>query len=160
MRSVIAPAFLASAVLLCGQPDEASKFAARLLQNRYGLSVPDGQITGTGAQVLKTAIAQAQFVLLGETHGIVEIARLAGAVCKAAETEGFRALAIEEGPLETAELQRWARGTDARGQLAGFLKRYPESIGIYSAAEEIEMLRQCGGLGFGASIRKDWERRV
>src|SRR5207248_9530167 len=67
---------------------------------------------------------------------------------KAAEPEGFHTLAIEEGPLVTAELAGWARRTDAREQLAGFLKRYPESITMYNTVEEIEMLQQCGGFGF------------
>ena len=142
------PALVASALFLYAQPDDASKFAARLLQNRYGLSVRDGQFTGTGAHVLKTAIAQSRFVLLGETHGLAEVARFAGAVCKTAEPEGFHTLAIEEGPLVTAELASWAKRTDAREQLAGFLKHYPESVTMYNAVEEIEMLQQCGGFGF------------
>jgi hypothetical protein len=56
--------------------------------------------------VLKTAIAQSRFVLLGETHSLAEVARFAGAVCKVTEPEGFHTLAIEEGPLVTAELER------------------------------------------------------
>jgi len=141
------PALLASALFLYAQPDDASKFSARLVQNRYGLSVRDGRLTGTGAQVLRTAIAQSRFVLLGETHGLAEVARFAGAVCKVAESEGFHTLAIEEGPLVTAELKRWAGRMDAREQLAGFLKRYPESINIYNAVEEVEMLHQCSSFG-------------
>jgi hypothetical protein len=148
MRSVTVSALLASALFLHAQPDDASKFSARLLQNRYGLSVRDGQLTGTGVQVLRTAIAQSRFVLLGETHGLAEVARFAGAVCKLAEPEGFHTLAIEEGPLVTTELERWARRTDAREQLARFLKRYPESVNMYNAVEEIEMLQQCGSFGF------------
>lgn len=124
MRSVSVSALLASALFLSAQPDDASKFSARVLQNRDGLSVRDGQFTGTGAEVLRTAIAHSRFVLLGETHGLAEVARFAGAVCKLAEPEGFHTLAIEEGPLVTTELERWARRTDAREQLAGFLKRY------------------------------------
>ena len=148
MRSATVAALLASGLLLYAQPDDASKFSARLLENRYSLRVRDSQLTGNGAPVLKTAIAQSRFVLLGETHGLAEVARFAGAVCKAAESEGFHTLAIEEGPLVTAELERWARRTDGREQLAGFLKRYPESMNMYNTVEEIEMLRQCGGFHF------------
>src|SRR5579884_1470185 len=126
MRTVIGPALIASALFLYAQPDDASKFNATLLQNRYSLGVRAGQLTGTGADVLKTAIAQSRFVLLGETHGLAEVDRFAGAVCKAAEPAGFHTLAIEEGPLVTAELEGWARHADAREQLAGFLKRYSE----------------------------------
>ena len=147
MRSVIVPGLLATALLL-GQPDDASKFAARLLQNQYSLRIRDAQFTGTGAQVLKTAIAQSRFVLLGEMHGLAEGAQFAGAVCKIAASEGFHTLTLEEGPLVTAELERWAKRPDARQQLVGFLKRYPESINMYNNEEEIEMLRQCGGFRF------------
>ena len=65
-----------------------------------------------------------------------------------AEPEGFHTLAIEEGPLVTGELERWAKRKDAREQLAGFLNCYPESINMYNAVEEIEMLQQCGDFGF------------
>src|SRR5436305_1491904 len=101
MRSVIVPALLASALSLYAQPNDASKFSSRLLQNRYGLTVRDGQLRGNGAHVLKTAIAQSRFVLLGETHGLAEVARFAGALCKVAGPEGFHTLAIEEGPIVT-----------------------------------------------------------
>ncbi len=147
MRSVTVTALLASVLSLYAQQDDASKFSARLLQNRYGLSIRDGQLTGTGAPVLRTAIAQSRFVLLGETHGLSEVARFAGAVCRMAEPAGFHTLAIEEGPLVTAELQNWAKRADASEQLAAFLKRYPESINIYNQVEELKMLQQCSGFG-------------
>src|SRR5207302_8657434 len=51
---------------------QADRFVAKLLQNRYALSVHSGQLSGAGAQVLQSAIAQSRFVLLGEEHGVAQ----------------------------------------------------------------------------------------
>ena len=67
-----------TAGLVCGPPlseqvapqsKQADQFIAKLLQNRYALSVRSGHLSGAGAQVLQSAIAQSRFVLLGEEHG-------------------------------------------------------------------------------------------
>ncbi len=120
------------------------KFIARLLQSRYSLSVRNGQLLGTGAQVLQSAIAQSRFVLLGEDHGLAQTPELGAAVCNAASPARFQTMAIEEGPLAAAELENWARQRDGLAQLAAFKKRFPESINVYNSHEEFEMLQQCG----------------
>jgi len=114
---------LGSAPLLHAQSEDGSKFTAKLLQNRYGLSVRNGQLTGTGAQVLQSAIAQSCFVLLGEVHGLAETPKFWGAVCNAAGPEGFHTMALEEGPLAAAELERWALQPGGEAQLAAFEKQ-------------------------------------
>jgi erythromycin esterase-like protein len=91
------------------QAQQADKFVAKLLQNRYDLSVRSGQLSGAGAQVLQSAIAQSRFVLLGEDHGIAQTSEFWAAVCRAAGPSGFHTMAVEEGPLAAAELERWAR---------------------------------------------------
>ena len=76
-----------------------------------GRNVGDSEISNeTSAQVLQFAIAQSQFVLLGENHRLVKTPKFR--VCNAA------------GPA----------------QLAAFEKKYPESINIYNTREEFEML--------------------
>src|SRR5579863_882571 len=126
--ALVITALLGSALLLHGQPDDGSTFAAKLAQNRYGLSVRDGQFTGAGAPVLKAAIGQSRFVLVGETHGLAETAKFWIGVCSAAGPEGFRTMAIEEGPLVAAALERWASRPDTKPQLAAFEKQYPEAM--------------------------------
>jgi hypothetical protein len=127
------------------QSKPADRFIAKLLQNRYALSVRSGQLSGAGAQVLQSAIAQSRFVLLGEDHGVAQTPVFWAAICKAAGPEGFHTMAVEEGPLVAAELERWARRPDGLAQLAAFQKTFPGSISI--AREEFDMLQQCARVG-------------
>src|SRR5207249_4377294 len=81
------------------QSIQTDRFVARLLENRYALSVRNRQLLGAGAQVLQSAIAQSRFVLLGEEHGVAQTPEFSAAVCNAAGPERFHTMAVEEGPL-------------------------------------------------------------
>jgi hypothetical protein len=129
------------------QPAQADRFVAKLLQNRYAISVRDGQLSGAGAHVLRSAIAQSRFVLLGEDHGVAQTPEFWAAVCDAAGPEQFHTMAVEEGPLAAAELERWARRPDGLAQLAAFNKTFPESINVSNAREEFDMLQRCARVG-------------
>jgi hypothetical protein len=146
-------AFFGLTLLLHCQSDNRSTFAAKVVQNRYGLTIRDGQFSGTGAPVLKAAIGQSRFVLVGETHGRAETAKFWIGVCNLAGPDGFRTMAIEEGPLVAAELERWARRPDGEAQLAAFEKQYPEAMNIYNTREEFEMLQRCAALARGGNFR-------
>ena len=125
-------------------PPSPDRFVAKLLQNRYALSVRNGQLSGAGAQVLQSAIAQSRFVLLGENHGVAQTPELGAAVCNAADSERFHTMAIEEGPFAAGELESWARRRDGLAQLAAFERTFPDySLSIYNSREEFDMLQQC-----------------
>lgn len=136
-----------------GQSDDSGKFTAKLLQNRYGLSVQNGKLAGTGAAVLRSAITQSRFILVGEEHGFAETPQFWKGVCNAAEPEGFHTMAIEEGPLVAAELERRIRQPGGQAQLAAFVRRYPWSINIYNTREEFAMLQQCADSAGSSSFR-------
>src|SRR5262245_51718835 len=87
-------------------------FVAKLLHSRYALSVRQGRLSGAGAPVLESAMAQSRFVLLGEYHGLAQTPEFWAAVCRAAGPEGFHTMAVEEGPLAAAELESFARRPD------------------------------------------------
>lgn len=129
------------------QSKQADRFVAKLLQNRYALSVRRGQLSGAGAQVLQSAIAQSRFVLLGEDHGVAQTPEFWAAVCNAAGPERFHTMAVEEGPLVAAELEGWARRPHGLAQLVAFERTFPESINVYNAREEFDMLQQCARVG-------------
>jgi hypothetical protein len=131
------------------QPTAAERFVARLLQNRYGLSLRGGRLFGTGANVLQTGIAEARFVLLGEDHGLAETPELGAAVCNAAGSDGFTAIAVEEGPLAATALEGWARRQDGLADLRSFVRTSPESLAIYRTRQEFEMLQSCARAGAG-----------
>jgi hypothetical protein len=156
VNQLISGSALAFAALLSsahGQPADSGAFTAKLLQNRYALSIRNGQFTGTAATVLKSAIAQSQFVLVGETHGLADTPMFWTAVCNTAGPQGFRTMAIEEGPLVAASLEQLARHPDTEPQLAAFEKRYPESLNIYNTREEFQMLQRCAASAGGSNFR-------
>lgn len=129
------------------QSTPAERFIAKLRENRYALSVRGGELSGAGAQVLRSAIAQSRFVLLGEDHGVAQTPEFWAAVCQAAGPSGFHTMALEEGPLVAAELEGWARRPDGLAQLAAFEKKFPWSINVSNAREEFDMLQQCARTG-------------
>jgi len=94
MLALAVPMFL---LLLHGQSDDGSKFTVKLLHNRYGLSVRNGELSGTGAPVLQSAIARSRFVLLGEEHGIAETPKFWIGVCNAAGPAGFQPWSSKKG---------------------------------------------------------------
>jgi hypothetical protein len=132
---------------LTPQSGHANGLIAKLLQNRYALSVGRGQLSGAGAPVLQSAIAQSRFVLLGEDHGVAQTPQFWAAVCHAAGPERFHTMAVEEGPLVAAELERWARRPDGVAQMVAFEKTFPESINVHNTREEFDMLQQCARVG-------------
>ena len=148
--SIVAAAGFVSSPRLSGQAPQSTqgdRFVARLLQNRYALSVRGGELSGAGAPVLQSAIAQARFVLLGEYHGVSQTPELGAAVCRAAAPEGLHTMAVEVGPLVAAELDGWVRRPDGVAQLSAFERKFPESINIYNTREEFAMLQQCARSG-------------
>ncbi|HET6936902.1 MAG TPA: hypothetical protein VFI72_18810, partial [Candidatus Angelobacter sp.] len=122
---------------------QQDKFTDRLLKNRYELEVQQGTLLGNGAAVLKNAINDAQFVLIGEDHGIAQIPQFVGAVCDAFGPLGFHNMAVETGPLVGSELENWAQGPGGRNSLADFAKKFPETIAFYDYEQEFAMLQQC-----------------
>jgi hypothetical protein len=122
---------------------QSSPFQQRLLQNRYQIAVQDRHLSGTGLPVLQDALKNAQFVLLGEDHGIAQIPRIDSAIYEMIAPQGFNTFAIEVGPLVGHRLQSWVAQKDGRAQLAAFDKQYPFSIAFYGWSEEYDLLAKC-----------------
>ena len=129
------------------------QFTDRLLKNRYELTVKDGVLAGLGAPVLQKAVSDAQFVLIGEDHGIAQIPRFVSAVCRMAEPLSFQDMAVETGPLAANELQKWMTREDGRDQLIAFGKQFPETIAFYNFQEEFDMLSGCAHSAQGGALR-------
>lgn len=155
-RVMTATVFLAVALGLMllspASAQPAETFADRLAKNRYQIDVKDGRLSGTGAAVLESALTGAQFVLVGEDHGMVQVPQFNAAVCALLGPAGFYNLAIETGPTAAGELEKWAAASDGRQQLATFEKEYPESIAFYNWSEEYDMLTRCARSATGGKF--------
>src|SRR5271168_3686126 len=73
-------------------------FTETLKKNRAAISVQDGRLAGSGAEILRGALADAQFVALGEDHGIRQIPEFAAALCAELAPHGFHHMGLEIGP--------------------------------------------------------------
>jgi hypothetical protein len=128
-------------------PAQNATFVDALKQNRFSLNLSGGKLAGPGGDVLRAALADAQFVLVGEDHGIQQIPGLVGAVCNDLGPLGFHTMTLETGPSITPELERFARSADGLKQLTDFEKKFPASIAFYNWQEEFDMLANCEKAG-------------
>jgi hypothetical protein len=118
-------------------------FVETLQKNRAAITVQNGKLGGPGAELLRPALADAQFVALGEDHGIQQIPEFAAALCAELASHGFHHLGLEIGPYVAPELEKFARNADGAKLFAEFEKKYPETIAFYNWREEFAMLQQC-----------------
>src|SRR5271165_2721541 len=126
----------------CSRGQNAA-FTDALKKNRVAISVQDGKLAGPSAEVLRAALADAQFVALGEDHGIRQVPDFAAALCAELAPHGFHHMGLEVGPYVAPEIEKMARSADGPKQLAEFEKKYPETIAFYNWQEEFAMLQKC-----------------
>jgi len=138
MRSCFVVVVLAAARGASADPIDAA--LARLAQP---IRLDAGKLAGKGADTLRPALDTAQFVMLGEDHGIAQIPQLAAAMCAELAPHGFHHLALEVGPSVGPELEQFARAPDGVARAAAFDRANPETVAFYNWKEELEFLRAC-----------------
>jgi hypothetical protein len=135
-------AFLA-ATLTLGFADTAVADTAildKLKADRLAITLDKGTLSGPGAAPLLQASRQVQYVLLGEDHGVAEIAQFSSAYFNALTPAGFTTLVTETGPVVTGALEGILKGKDPVAAIARFDASYPDSIAFYTMRQEAEML--------------------
>lgn len=138
---ILAGLVLPAAVLAQGQ--KAPSFTDALLGSRLAISVEDGKLAGPGGDAIRAATADAQFVLLGEDHGIAQVPQFDVAICSDLAPHGFHRIELEISPSVAPTLEKFARSQDGAAQFAAFDKRYPDAIAFYTWREEFEFLQRC-----------------
>lgn len=103
-----------------------------LVAHTYPLYLKDGHLTGAGGEFLVNEAKQAQFVLLGEEHGSVEIPQLASALLRRIRPDGYRYLALEAGPLDADILARLAGTGEPIQQVVAFRREQGTRFPFYS----------------------------
>lgn len=89
----------------------------------------DGRLDGPGAQFLRSQIAGARFVLLGEDHGSAGVADFASALWRDLARDGFGHVAIETDPWMARYAEREVRRGGAAG-LGAALQAGPGAIAL------------------------------
>jgi hypothetical protein len=100
-------------VLVRAANAQNSAFVETLQKNRVAISVMEGKMGGPGADLLRPALAEAQFVLLGEDHGIQQIPDFGAALCAEVAPHGFHHMVLEIGPNVAPELEKMARSAES-----------------------------------------------
>ncbi|MFY9663418.1 MAG: hypothetical protein WAL67_00170 [Candidatus Cybelea sp.] len=141
--SVALAVTLLAATAPSGEHAGAAGFDAAVAQQRVDLSFANGTFGGPGAAVIAKAVAGAQYVMIGEDHGIAEIPAFSTALCTAIAPQGFDALALEVGPSTAAVLTSALGSADPSAAVAAYDAKHPFSIAFYDFTEEYAFLRAC-----------------
>src|SRR5580692_4366095 len=75
-----------------------------LAELREPLVLSGGKLTGQGAEDIRSSLGTAQFVLIGEDHGLAEIPAFSTALFDELVPLGYKNLVIEVGPMAGREL--------------------------------------------------------
>jgi len=139
---------LAAALLGASAPPSqktsgSSSFAQAVARDRVELTFDGGRFAGPGAAVIQNAVASAQYVMIGEDHGIAEIPAFSTALCRAIAPQGFDTLAVEIGPSTAAVLSEALDSSDPLSAVAVYDSEHPFSIAFYDFSEEFAFLRAC-----------------
>jgi hypothetical protein len=105
----------------------------------YTLDVSnDGDLTGSGADILHGEIAKAQFILWGEDHGFADSPIVLRALAREAKPFGFKYHVVEVGPLSIQMLRK----TLTQGGIDGVHKlvhEVPLGIPFLSLRDDAEL---------------------
>ncbi|HMF28500.1 MAG TPA: hypothetical protein VKE42_06995, partial [Candidatus Cybelea sp.] len=121
----------------------ASLFAAAIAAARMPLTFENGVFGGAGAAAIARALDGAQYVMIGEDHGIAEIPAFSTALCAEIAPHGFDTVAIEVGPSTAKVLADALGSADPVAAIARYDAQHPFSIAFYDFSEEYAFLRAC-----------------
>lgn len=106
------------------------------------LALKEGHLEGQGVEFLAKEAADAQFILVGEDHGLAQMPQFVAALFDTVRPAGFGHLVVEAGPLAAGYLTRTAIMPDARSAFVEFGKKYPYAMAFFFWREETEMLER------------------
>jgi hypothetical protein len=113
---------------------------------RTDIGLASCTFVGPGAAVLRAALRNTRFVVMGEDHGIAETAEVASVLYEMLQSFGHFALAVEIGRYAAAELARILGSASPRAQMRAYLDSYPFSLAFYDWTEEFGFLERAASL--------------
>ncbi|MEO8461127.1 MAG: hypothetical protein ABI451_11415 [Dokdonella sp.] len=142
-RFFLSAVFL-SCLSVCGfasaEPVKKPSFEAALTEARHPLVLAEDSVSGAGAEVLATAVAESRFVFVGEDHFSHEIPRLAVALCNLMRPDAY---AVEAGPQAAEFVSANLRSPDRVDRLAARMRAHPNNMAFLDGREENDAAAQC-----------------
>jgi hypothetical protein len=136
---MLAGVLLAQVAAAAPPPDTALRAALRAARHVVTLDAA-GRLGGAGGELLLRETSAAQFVLIGEEHGVAEVPKLVAAVVRHGAAQGYRYLGIEVGAQMAGELNRMALSPDITKRVDQFTRDRPPGIPFFTLREEAELL--------------------
>jgi hypothetical protein len=148
IHSLYFTVFLASQLVCAQAPTETHQpqppaFEQKLREARYDLRLENGKFAGNAAPVIESAIANAQYVLIGEDHITREIPQFTTAVCDLMAPQGLSAMAVEVGPQAADFVSSTFGKPDRLARMAAFIHQYPNSVAFMDVRQENDLAAHC-----------------
>jgi hypothetical protein len=124
-------------------PAQPPAFEQKLRETRYELRMENGKFAGSAAPVLESAIANAQYVLIGEDHFTREIPEFATVVCDIMAPEGLSDMVVETGPQVAEFVSSTFGSPDRMARMAALTQQYPESVAFLNMRQENDLAAHC-----------------
>ncbi|MGX9697512.1 hypothetical protein ACWYXK_11060 [Janthinobacterium lividum] len=140
LRSTIIFTMLASLAMPVLSADKPLSLPDRLAALRTTIVIDHGKMAGSGAAPLINAGLESQFVLIGEDHGITEIANFSAAYFEALAGQGFTTLIVENGPAVAGALEKALKSNTGVAGIAAFNQAYPVATAFYKWQAEAQFL--------------------
>ncbi|MCI5083285.1 MAG: hypothetical protein MRY78_16430 [Saprospiraceae bacterium] len=117
-------------------------------------TLENGQMQGSGAELLQREFAESQFVCLGEYHGSQQLGAFTSAVLRALKPLGFEYFAAETGPYSAQKLMQLAANAhQTEESLFAFNEKYYQStkeimIPFFTGKEDAQFLAEASKQGY------------
>lgn len=147
MRKLACAMGMASAVVFASgayaQTPPPADFTQQISQASLPLGVGPNGFSGAGAAVLGQAVADSQYVLIGESHMSREIPVFTTQVCRLMAPTGLTAMAIETGPEAARAVGSVMRSADREARIADLMRQHPDAVAFFNGRDEGQMAADC-----------------
>ena len=162
MKYILTTLISCLACLVLAQSEQEAtdiKLSELITKHRYAIDISEGKMVGTGAEMILIEGQKADVFMLGENHGIKEIAELSQINYQAISRENPRILVTEIGPATAYQTEQMIRN----GGFESFLSEKTNlmSVPFFFFEQEVPLLYQVTEnfpdyRVFGGWIKSSW----
>jgi len=121
------------------KPQPISQLELKLREVRFDLRLDNQKLSGDAVPLLKDAIGDAQYVLIGEDHITREIPLFTEAVCDLMAPQGLTEMAVEAGREAAEFVSSTIDKQDRIERMAMLLKQNPDSVSFLNIRQENDL---------------------
>jgi hypothetical protein len=131
------------------RPQPLSQLELKLREVRFDLRLDNRKLSGNAVPLLKEAIGEAQYVLIGEDHITSEIPLFTENICDLMAPQGFIGMAVEASREAAEFVSSTIAKQDRIERMATLLKQYPDSVFFLNIRQENDLTAYCSAAAQG-----------